>query len=444
PYSPPRGPPPRRPPRPAPAGKTVASPRGAQPVQRRGGREAGLRGHRPPHARGGRRGARRSGDGAGGAREGEDGAQEQGRGGGGSVLGGEERVGGEGSADDRRRARRRHRVRRSGRHGGGRDPLRDSPGCSGPSRLRVGAFEAEVRHRPVRDVQRPGQEPLALGGGDGYGVVESAFRICRGRTSALDVAEYDVLGTGDGGGENSASPAREPVRSYLSFLSYSWGLIADCDVESEALRFLGPVRSDVWAVYRGLLCRRRYRARFAYLPPGAAAGGSGGTTRRTTCTPAPRPGWTTGCSTCWSSGEKNVHAVFENPSRDECPVPPSRDVLTVSETFHPPSRTANQGELLEVEAPHDAPEPRVRRPRRLRRVRGGRLRGVHARAAHGHEPQRPRRRASGGRAGEGASPTRGGAVLRGGGGGGAVRRDLNNKMPFVLIVGWNSLITGGS
>ena len=102
---------------------------------------------------------------------------------------------------------------------------------------------------------------LSHWGGDGYGAVESSFRICRGRSSGLDLAEYET-----------------PGGPHLSFLSYSWGLIADCDIESEALRFLGPVRSDVWAVYRGLLCRRRYRARFSYLPPGAdaAAEGAGG------------------------------------------------------------------------------------------------------------------------------------------------------------------------
>ena len=114
---------------------------------------------------------------------------------------------------------------------------------------------------------------LSHWGGDGYGALESAFRICRGRASTLDIAEYDVLPKcgGDGGGGDS--PATKPVESYLSFLSYSWGLIADCDIESESLRLLGPLRSDVWAVYRGLLCRRRYRARFAYLPPGAAPDG---------------------------------------------------------------------------------------------------------------------------------------------------------------------------
>ncbi|KAL9187118.1 hypothetical protein ACHAXT_010838 [Thalassiosira profunda] len=88
-----------------------------------------------------------------------------------------------------------------------------------------------------------------------YNRIESVFQICKGHTAKLDVARYEVLaGTGR--------------KSYASFLSFAWGLIADCDFESECLRWLGHIRSDIWAVWRGILRRRRYRARFSYLPPG--------------------------------------------------------------------------------------------------------------------------------------------------------------------------------
>ena len=97
-----------------------------------------------------------------------------------------------------------------------------------------------------------------------YDHMESMLHICKGDTFTLDVAKYQVL----------SKDTLQPRKSYLSFLSFAWGLIADCDFESECLRWLGHLRSDLWAVYRGMICRRQYRARFSYLPPNKA--GSGG------------------------------------------------------------------------------------------------------------------------------------------------------------------------
>jgi sphingosine kinase len=54
---------------------------------------------------------------------------------------------------------------------------------------------------------------------------------------------------------------------FLSFLSYSYGIVSDIDIESEAIRFLGSLRFDVWAVWR-VLTLRTYRARFSYVPAG--------------------------------------------------------------------------------------------------------------------------------------------------------------------------------
>ena len=82
--------------------------------------------------------------------------------------------------------------------------------------------------------------------------LESVFQICKGYTSQLDLASYQLAKTD---------------KTYISFLSFSWGLIADCDLESECLRCLGATRTDIWAVYRGILFPKRYRARFSYLPP---------------------------------------------------------------------------------------------------------------------------------------------------------------------------------
>ena len=92
-----------------------------------------------------------------------------------------------------------------------------------------------------------------------YNHMESMMHICKGGTFPLDVAKYQVFTKDTINITNN--------KSYLSFLSYAWGLIADCDFESECLRWLGHLRSDIWAVYRGILFRRQYRARFSYLPP---------------------------------------------------------------------------------------------------------------------------------------------------------------------------------
>ena len=52
-------------------------------------------------------------------------------------------------------------------------------------------------------------------------------------------------------------------KEYKSFLSLSWGIIADVDLESEVLRCCGPFRLDVYAVWR-MLALRRYRGRLSY------------------------------------------------------------------------------------------------------------------------------------------------------------------------------------
>lgn len=55
------------------------------------------------------------------------------------------------------------------------------------------------------------------------------------------------------------------TKSYTSFLTFSWAMIADIDIESEAIRFLGILRNDVWALWR-VIRLRSYRAKFSYLP----------------------------------------------------------------------------------------------------------------------------------------------------------------------------------
>ncbi len=114
--------------------------------------------------------------------------------------------------------------------------------------------------------------------GEEYGALQSIFQICKGVVATLDIATYELLpkndqkdvindSYGDGSDTQSMEKLQQSKVKYItSFFSFSWGLIADCDLESECLRMLGTLRSDIWAVYRGVLFPRRYRARLSYLP----------------------------------------------------------------------------------------------------------------------------------------------------------------------------------
>lgn len=52
---------------------------------------------------------------------------------------------------------------------------------------------------------------------------------------------------------------------HYSFLSTEWAIVADIDIESEKLRFLGDARFDCYGAIRGCFLRR-YRGRFCFLP----------------------------------------------------------------------------------------------------------------------------------------------------------------------------------
>ena len=52
-------------------------------------------------------------------------------------------------------------------------------------------------------------------------------------------------------------------KSYLSFLSFSWGLAAEVDIESEQIRFLGGARFTIWSLY-SLLKMDSSQAKISY------------------------------------------------------------------------------------------------------------------------------------------------------------------------------------
>ncbi|GMH98332.1 hypothetical protein TrVE_jg12917 [Triparma verrucosa] len=76
----------------------------------------------------------------------------------------------------------------------------------------------------------------------------NVFVICKNVPKPADLSLYD---TSEG-------------NSYASFLSLSWGIVADVDLESEVLRALGSLRFDVYAVWR-MIALKQYRAKLSYI-----------------------------------------------------------------------------------------------------------------------------------------------------------------------------------
>lgn len=79
-------------------------------------------------------------------------------------------------------------------------------------------------------------------------ILTSIQNVVGGRRTPLDLVEV-----------------RTKSGIYHSILSVGWGLLADIDIESESLRFLGGFRFTVWGVVR-TLGLRRYRGRLSFLP----------------------------------------------------------------------------------------------------------------------------------------------------------------------------------
>lgn len=73
-----------------------------------------------------------------------------------------------------------------------------------------------------------------------HGIHEAAFSICKGRSTKLDLTELEL--------------EYLETKVYM-FLSLSWAIISDCDINSEIFRCCGPPRFTVWGVYRVLNLR---------------------------------------------------------------------------------------------------------------------------------------------------------------------------------------------
>jgi sphingosine kinase len=79
-------------------------------------------------------------------------------------------------------------------------------------------------------------------------VASAAFIVAKGRTTRMDLTEID------------AEYQKEKI---YSFLAIFWGILADCDLNSEVLRCLGSMRFTMWGVYR-VICKREYAGSLFY------------------------------------------------------------------------------------------------------------------------------------------------------------------------------------
>lgn len=96
-------------------------------------------------------------------------------------------------------------------------------------------------------------------------VVSDAFYIAKGSTAAVDLSSYQVLQKSavKNDKDKADGAASTMIHPYTSFLTFTYGIIAEVDIESERIHWLGHRRYDVWAVVR-VLFLRKYRAKFSY------------------------------------------------------------------------------------------------------------------------------------------------------------------------------------
>lgn len=67
--------------------------------------------------------------------------------------------------------------------------------------------------------------------GEEYGVMNAAYLIAKGRSMRMDLTEIE---------------AEYQKDKIYSFLSTFWGVLADCDINSEVIRCVGSARFTIW------------------------------------------------------------------------------------------------------------------------------------------------------------------------------------------------------
>lgn len=84
--------------------------------------------------------------------------------------------------------------------------------------------------------------------GEPYGIENAAFVAAKGRSVRMDLTEIE------------AEYQKEKI---YSFLAVFWGVLADCDINSEVIRCVGPARFTIWGVYR-VFCLKTYLGSLFY------------------------------------------------------------------------------------------------------------------------------------------------------------------------------------
>jgi len=84
--------------------------------------------------------------------------------------------------------------------------------------------------------------------GEPYDSINATIAIAKGKIRPVDLLQ---ITRGD--------------RQYFGVLSMSWGLIADVDIESDKLRFLGRFKTDTYALFK-ILTLRSYRGKISLIP----------------------------------------------------------------------------------------------------------------------------------------------------------------------------------
>ena len=83
---------------------------------------------------------------------------------------------------------------------------------------------------------------------ENYSVLDAAFKIAKGRKIHMDLTELDC---------------EWEKKKIYSFLSVAWAIIADVDINSEAIRCCGPPRFTIWGAWRTIF-KRHYPGSLKY------------------------------------------------------------------------------------------------------------------------------------------------------------------------------------
>ncbi len=100
---------------------------------------------------------------------------------------------------------------------------------------------------------------LELSGKD-YDLINAVLLIIRGKYQSLDIVKIQKYYN-----TNSQNRDNNYQTSY-SFLSIAWGLISDVDIESDHLRFLGALKTDIYAIFK-MLTLKAYQGKISLLNP---------------------------------------------------------------------------------------------------------------------------------------------------------------------------------